>query len=385
MPDYQEGFSTVVMIPTKFVLAFPLSQLPREALKVEADRNYCIEQLVPWSAEEITSQVIGNRTCDLLIVAGLDEVNQKIRELEHQGAWISAVVPDFLLAFKRLQSTKNFPSNYEAYVQESPGIWNYANIENGEIVWWEWINDIELLDRLSRIREVARYVVSTDTVNGRSDTQPFNQLKLTQLELAEAEATLILQGKSTPIVDLRSKRVPTKSPFRELERPVTVAIFSMIASIIFSMFFLIREINQNYALASSCRAQQSSLFKEKFPSSRVPIDISSRLRSELKKYQLTDIQAERLPKIQPALPTFLRFLAALPEKGEFRFDSLAVDGVLVVKCKGVAKSLVDLEIVLESLKAKGAAFANPSLSQLDGGFYGFQIDSMQVTTEEAIR
>ena len=315
----------------------------------------------------------------------MDEVNQKIRELEHQGAWISAVVPEFLLAFKRLQSTKNFPSNYEAYVQESPGIWNYANIENGEIVWWEWINDIELLDRLSRIREVARYVVSTDTVNGRSDTQPFNQLKLTQLELAEAEATLILQGKSTPIVDLRSKRVPTKSPFRELERPVTVAIFSMIASIMFSMFFLIREINQNYALASSCRAQQSSLFKEKFPSSRVPIDISSRLRSELKKYQLTDIQAERLPKIQPALPTFLRFLAALPEKGEFRFDSLAVDGVLVVKCKGVAKSLVDLEIVLESLKAKGAAFANPSLSQLDGGFYGFQIDSMQVTTEEAIR
>jgi hypothetical protein len=355
-----------------------MSFISQSDRKRETKRNFSIERFFPVNAEEISSRTIGNGDHQLVIVVTVEPVVQQLYELEKRGYWIAAIVPEFLLALRFLQRTNSMDPNCEVYMKESDGHWSFGELMNGNLIRWEWLNQQEVLEPLSESVNKKRYVVSPDELDLPLESLGAESVNRTQEQLALEEEKNILHGNSSPLVDFRGEGIPARDPLRFIVVPFAAFLYSLIAALFTASLILI--LNSRYATnqADLFRRQQEQTFAEQLPNSKIPMDIPSRLRSELKKAELTDSQSKDLPRLESSIPALTKFLSTIPGDGVFRLDAFRTEGTTVSRVTGVAETLKDFELLLNSLRSNGFEFPNPSLNQTGSDFYGFQMESVRL-------
>lgn len=378
----KDNNSVVLKIPSRFIYSLPTAMIPGKECKQESRRNYCVEQFIPLNAEEIASQVYGQTESGVVIAVELQPVNQLLQNLESNGRWVAAIVPEFLLALESLNRRYKLGSDYELFLRESTNAWNFGQVQHQRLVRWEWIGDCEVAERLSTTASTNRYVIATNMADVSLDASHTEVLLHSQSDLADEEESLILAGKSVPKIDFRSAKLPARAPLRAIVKSTIVLLYSCILALTIASFFLFRNYREMDAIAASSRQEQVKLFQAAFPTSRTPVDIVSRLKSEIKKAQGDESQAKKMEILAPAAALFDQFVHALPENGDFRFDTIRIDGNRAIHCSGIAKTLADYEAIEESLRKNDFAFPNPSINQLANSTFRFQFDSIQKATQE---
>lgn len=377
--------SVVLRIPTKYVYSFPTSLLSRSEWRKESVRNFCIEQYVPLDAEEIESRQIGGYDSGLVLAVHLKQVNNLVEKQEQDGNWIGAIVPEFLLSLSSLLRKEKVKVNCEVYIEEDFDTWNYGSLQDGTLVLWEWMTEKEVANRLAIPCSLRRLVVASKRSFDSTNLAPYEYVQSSNTELADDEEFRILQGSSDPMVDFRGPKVRTRDPFRSMVLPLATLLYALVVACLIASVLFFETARRVNDVTTSLRIDQAEMFRKAFPEGRIPVDIVTRLRSETKKAETNEAQAQKTPRLEMSFDVFKQFLAAIPDSGDFRIESIRFDGTTISSCRGIARSLGDFQTLVAALQASEFSFPNPSLNQLGDSHYGFQFESMRKTSTKEVR
>jgi GspL periplasmic domain len=190
---------------------------------------------------------------------------------------------------------------------------------------------------------------------------PFEFCELKPDDLQAQAAKAILQGTLFPLVNLTGPILPTVNPLKPAVSYGYLGLASVLLFALLVMAGLIYRASLYRAESVRLVAEQESLFRELFPGQKLPVGLTSRFRSELRRLRLTK-GSESRPEVKNVLPVFHQFLVALPSESEVRFQiqNMRFEESSLTVLGGNVATTQDLDNFRQSLERVG--FSLPPIS-----------------------
>lgn len=204
------------------------------------------------------------------------------------------------------------------------------------------------------------------------------------VELAARAAARALRGETAGWIDLRRDRLAPPRAWGRLARPIRIAVLLLLGLLTITAAASYYRSVQYRRQHAELRRQQRELYRKAYPDGPIPIDVSSRLRSEL--HRLAGISGNQWtpPERHGALDCLRRIVASMPPTLRWRLTDIRIDpnGIML---DGQARRHGDAELIAQSLRRNGGfATDSPKSESLAKGGVSFTISARHgVLTNES--
>ena len=379
--------SVVLGVPSAMVLAAQVDSgnLPRRDRRTAM--LYRLEEQLPIEAERLTADFVpagAGRLLGLAVVS--DDVRAIVERLAEAGIEVPGICPTALLALweflRRRQGRFDYaflcwPERTDAFrmAGRSPAAWVTLTPEAADVASWL---ATEMLAGPAELADPSGAVVGPMDAGAVAATESQAALKLHRttehepLALAARAARRLLAGEPAGWVNLRRDALAEPNPWGRLVRAGWAAVvltLCLLAALAGTFHY--RSLRYD-ALARRTEARQTAAFHRVFPDRRVPVNVKSRLRSELALLSGVSGCGFDLPTQPVALETLRRIAGGLPATVRLRIVEMRIDpsGIVI---EGQARNHSDAEIVARSLKHGGFAVESPRTERLVRGGVAFTL------------
>jgi len=337
--------------------------------------NFQLEEHLPMSAEHFVADYVQIHQGQILGVAcETDRLRPIIDACSARGILIQHVCPRALLAAARVAEDVEHANGI---LLTHAGHHDLIMLHERNLTQWNWFAD----DRTAMEHDLLRCIESSDrplSIVSFSDGKPrfdtsreLNWIDWSDREVDEAcmEASgRILQGASTPWIDLRRDELAAPGQYQAYRKPVGALVAAAVLLLI-SLSVVIQWRGRQYdAMRQQYLSQQVEVFKEALPDQRVPAaGIKRRLQSEQRKLAglggqaAADSQRE-IQTPRSALEQLHDVLSSLPAGLRFRILDLSIEPDRI-RIEGQSRSHAEAEQLTAALRATGRYEVEPPKTQ----------------------
>lgn len=341
--------------------------------------TYALEEHLPWSAEELTGQLLQTGSPSFALAVRTDEWRSLFAELRSVGFSVEHLAPTAVLRLGVLrQGRRSDPSENWLFGDEA-GTQFFA-LQDGTIDDWRfWPTaddgevDPELAALIATELQVAGYVGTLHTTGVAS--RILDALSSAGFEVEDVEAdptsdewlwrgTLGVGRPRTAGVNLATAGLASASPVDSLRRSAQLLAVCMMLLCTVSAGALGWRSTQWQAVAEATHAEQVDLFQATFPETPVPQAIAARFRSDHRRL-VGERGGEAIPELpQSVIPAFAASLTAHTAPFRSRFEEISIDGgTLELECE--FRSHEEAVQMSERLRQGGVDVDSPQLQKLD--------------------
>ncbi len=385
-----KGQGVCLGLPSERVLAGRINcgNLPRKQRRTAM--LYRLEEQIPIEAERLTAAflpAIGGQALGLAVETA--PVRSLVDELFGAGVSTVAICPTALLSlWGHLQDAQ--PSDYAILTDATradvfrlangqPDAWHTARPEPSQVA---RCLQIDMLSRtlgpdrptalvVGPLAEEVKAAIEDDVaavaLAGQRDST---------ISAAARAAGQRLAGGAAGWVDLRQGKLATSSLWSRLGGLIRLAAALFVVLMVTLAGTLLCRGASYETVAAGYRGRQSAEYRRLYPNGRIPLNVKSRLGSELKRLSGISGLGFELPDRPSALETLCRLAGNLPEPVRLRIVELRVGptGILI---EGQARTHTDAEIISRSLAEGGFAMDPPRSEHLAAGGVSFTLAGAQ--------
>jgi len=384
-----DGREVCLGLPTRMVLAAGLrcDDLPRRG-RDEA-MLYRLEEQLPLEAESLTAAFLpaeAGRTPGLAVRT--EVVGRIIEKLSDVGILVGPICATSLLALWQAMRREDLAGRCDYVVmagRDEDAMELYPLGPQGTIR--GWTSGLEDADQLARCIEVdllaaphrAEQITIALTGDHSSEIAAALRDRLAAHVIETPQAPTIqsaalaageaLGGRPAGWADFRTGRLARPDPWAPAAGALRLAAGLLLALLVAASAVLLWRSRQYANVAADLERQQVRLYQSLYPGRQVPLNVKSRLQSDLARLSGVSGLSGELPARSDALETLRSVAAGIPDL-RLRITRLRIgpSGVLI---EGQGRSHSDAEGLARSLAAAGLATGAPRTQQLVGGGVAF--------------
>lgn len=341
--------------------------------------TYALEEHLPWSAEELTGQLLKTGTPSFALAVRTDEWRTLFGELRSAGHTVEHLAPAAVLRLGVLrQGQRSGPSELWLFTDDEGT--QFFGLQNGSITEWrfwptqgEAQDDSQLASLIAAELQVAGFTGTLQTAGVASPL--LDGLRAAGFDVEEVEAdptsdewlwrgTLGTGRQRNPRVNLAVADLASASPVDSLRRSARWLAVCLMLVCAVSAGGLWWRSTQWEEVAAATHAEQVELFRATFPDTPVPQAIAARFRSDHRRL-VGERGGEAIPELpQSVIPALAASLTAHAAPFRSRFEEISIDGAtLELECE--FRSHDEAVQMSERLRQRGVLVDSPQLQKLD--------------------
>ncbi len=332
-----------------------------------------LEQCLPWDAEQTVSDFLTTERNTLGIGIHADRWLPLVIALESRQLHVQSLTPTFLLAMQEISDQSWYPAE-GGIVWSDESRTHIVRIERGRPIRWRVVGS----DPAGAIRETIDPVgdplmttcwtlVNTDSSGWDAALLPDSmEVSLATTapvaESARQRITGALDGSAPPWFELRRDVLTVGDPFRAVGRAFKLMLATLALLLLSCVLTLgVRAVRYHRA-AESAYEQEADVFRELFPTGRIPAAVLSRLKSEHTRRLAARHVPKDVPFPVPALAVLKDFLAALPSRQRLQISEARIeDGQLDLDVRLLSHAAAN--DLADALRAHGFSVPAPTSEQ----------------------
>jgi len=390
----QEGICLAPPSEKILTAAIDYGNLPRNNRRTAM--LYRLEEHLPLEAERLTADFllpIGGKA--LAVAVETEYFRTLVESLECVGVETACICPAALLALWQFLAECSGDCNYAVLTQGSSR--ELFRITAGQPLAWYSAKDPSQLRRHLKAdilsvpleRSCPRICLLGETkattlelcADG-SHVEIVATCEVTPMEMAARAARELLAGRRAGWVDLRRDKLAPIDPWRRLGGLLRSAICLAVALPVLLTGMLLWRAGRYEAAARRHEEAQATIHRRLFPSVAVPINVRSRIESELTRLRAISGEGFALPRRPSALETLRQTMAALPKHIRLRITDIRIDGARIFM-NGQVRAHSDAEIIARALSAKGIVIEPPRTESLARGGVSFTLSGRLAAPESS--
>jgi len=373
-------------LPADWVLACPIATADLPRRRRSFAMLYRLEEALPMEAEQLTAQFVEfspDRAMGLAVQT--QQVAPLLEALEQAGLEVPAICPtDWLAAWAYVTNDVSAAPDYLILVHDQQA--QVLRLVSGRPAgWYSCPADAHQILQSLRVDRVLAPLSSSQPrlawigqdvagLEGQLAGQGYQLQRDTGMQVLEWAARAAAQRIASQAgwVNFRTGRLAQTHLDRQTRRLARLtAVAAAVLAVALTGSLWGRGLRYQAAAGQSIR-QQEALFSGVFPGQGIPVNVPSRLGSELTRLEGLSGGGGDLPPTPSALDTLARIVAAMPGSVRLRLTNLQVSPTLV-HLEGQSRTHADAEALAAALRSGGMSCESPRTEVLLGGGVNFLI------------
>jgi len=360
---------------------------------------YAVEEHLPWSAEELTVQLVHRGDPSLALAVRTSDWLPLLHALRAAGHAAETLVPAAILRLRGLRQGRPAAPPETWLVRDPEG--THAFQLDGESItnWRFWPatgSEEEEPELATLIAAELRMQAGLGTLivaglppdltqslqAAGFQIQPIDDVRADDKLLSQAALSAV-RARTVP-VNLAIATLASATPHATLRAAARQFVLCAMLLMSVAAGALWWRSQEWQALAEANRAQQAEVFRQTFPGVAVPDAIAARLRSEHRRI-VGERGGEAIPDLpQSVMPALASALAAHSGPFRSRFEELAINGAaLEVECE--FRSHDEAVQMCEQLRQLGVRLESPQIHKLDDTRVGARLRGQMAPGAKEIR
>lgn len=388
------GTGVLLALPSEWVLAARVdaSELPQKARRQAL--VFKLEEELPVSAEEIVADFVGAEDRPLGLCVQTQAVWPFVQALEAEGIAVQSIVPAALLALGEVERQIG---------QASVVLWsegervNLITLADGHPAAWELLppepagilRELKMMSAGKADRLQVWASVDPALEEQLRPAEELAQVTFTQVSMTDAAvraAERVLGGLQAPPADFRRDAMAIADPLRQVRPAINAALVAaMLFFFVIAAAFYIRGSGYD-ELATRYLDEQQQLYREAFPSARLPSGPAKPLiESEYRRVRgQTSGASEALPT-KSALHTLRDVMTSLAPDVRYQLDHAEFRDK-DFRVTGTVRTYEDAGKLAGALRrAGGLAVHDPTTNRQSDGNWSFSISGTVLAEETPTR